>query len=222
MICIVNNNSVPRTVTCGNLVDSDDMPRPITKYVIVHELGHVFNNQADQNNATSLLEYVQSTSTGVPLLQNLSTTLVDDRGWIMGSFFKSECSATSNPSELGWRRGERGWGSGPGSTYIPSTGFTDKCVTYDKKVFSDFQQNPGPYDTDIEAFDETAADMFLNWIYREINQGGFLNRSWKPDDPDPNSSSFCNQITSGCISNYNPGEVRYNWMEIVMSEILGR
>jgi hypothetical protein len=107
----------------------------------------------------------------------------------------------------GWRRGERGWGSGPDNIYSP------------------FQQHPPDHpdflsDDDPIRVDETAADMFLNWVYRRRTNNppsyavavpgsweGFLNLGW------------LNNATSGTADPNYPGDARFEWMNRVISHI---
>lgn len=103
-----------------------------------------------------------------------------------------------------WSRGERGWGSGPDNVLTP------------------FQQDPleffGTTDTTAQV-DETAADMFLNWVYRKFTDTfgvfyttapgtwqGFLNVSWRNNSSATTDDNF-------------PGDARYEWMNNVMAQI---
>jgi len=74
-------------------------------------------------------------------------------------------------------------------------------------LFSDFQQNTPPYSTDLVANEETGADMFLNWVHRQIGQVGFANMDWRP------------WTCGGCADVTLPGDSRLSWIEIVMAEI---
>lgn len=103
-------------------------------------------------------------------------------------------------------RSVRGWGSGP--TYVTSM----------------FQQDS------IDAPLEIAPDMFLNWVYREYygrnhENAGFKDRSWSPDDLDPNDPQqlrTCNQVIEGCPDPTNPGHALYlkmgEWMTAIFTE----
>jgi len=115
-----------------------------------------------------------------------------------------------------WLRGERGWGSGPGSRYsTPPT-----ICAPQGQLFTDFQQNPAPYGTTGQANEETAADMFLNWVYRKLASGGFLNRDWRPHVTATPTGLPCSQTPGGCDdSAAGSGNARFNWMETVMDEI---
>jgi hypothetical protein len=101
----------------------------------------------------------------------------------------------------GWVRGDNGWGS---STVNPSGGI----------VVTQFQQNPAQNTA------EAAADMFLNWVYatQAGRGGGFLNSHWNPARTDANGIA-CNTIETGCIDPSNPGDVRYNWIEVQLATI---
>lgn len=198
--CIAENSTTPRIIECGVPV--------MTEYILTHEFGHLFNNQADQNGNMSLMEYVDTTRTS-------TTALLDGVNQIvMGPILA--CPLGNN-----WLRGERGWGSGPGSTY----GSNPNLCAPQAKNFTDFQQNPAPYATPnapgSESSDETAADMFLNWVYRRIGRQagvvspeieGFLNRSWSVP-------SGCHVQSAGCPDSTNPGDARMTWMNTVMGQI---
>jgi hypothetical protein len=184
--CITDNNATTTTITC--YFDS-----AINEHVIVHELGHVFNNRSDQNGNTSLTEYVNRTENG-PALIDSKLRVVMGKTDTVGSI---------------WQRGTRGWGTGPNNDV------------------STFQQHPdeGPFASDSigTKMDETAADMFLNWVYRiadpelPLNSPntiiGFRNISWMRD-ADSEISTTANQcyVPAGCPDNRNPGDARFNWM----------
>ncbi|NJO82524.1 MAG: hypothetical protein HC828_06650 [Blastochloris sp.] len=201
--CIADNNI--RTITCGNLA------RLITEYVITHEFGHLFDNQAARQNGRALREYVADTGRDatptVPGVHGPGAILDTNGDVVMGAVV----SCNNN-----WLRGERGWGSGPGSRYNPLTAF----CTPQAPVYTDFQQNTPPYDTLPEAYEETAADMFLNWVYRKLDLGGFLNRDWRPHVTATPTGPSCNEILEGCDnSQAASGDARFNWMQTVMNEI---
>jgi len=119
-----------------------------------------------------------------------------------------------------WDRGTRGWGSGPASTY-------NSCGVAQTRVLTDFQQHSPPYDATVNPQDETAADMFLNWVYRVADpevlttnpnaSTGFKNISWNPADKVPNSATTCDSV--GCADSGNPGEARFNWMQDKLTAI---
>ncbi len=217
--CESNLNQLPRAITCGHLVDANGQPRALSRYVIVHELGHIFDNQSAQNGQKRLSTRVAD------------TPLADGRGWVMGRTTFTECfpgdDVFSDPTVADnrvWRRGERGWGSGPGSLYRPATGQSDKCARRDQQNFTNFQQNPPPHAVvgSLTPLDlrtqETAADLFLNWVFRSQNLGGFANASWKPNMRSA-SGQYCNQIATGCPDSHNPGDARFNWTQQQITDI---
>jgi hypothetical protein len=62
----------------------------------------------------------------------------------------------------------------------------------------------------MDNFDETAADLFLNWVYRKTGETtAFQNRSWLAD---PNASTKCEQTIAGCSDPTNAGGIRFGWM----------
>ncbi|MDX2162266.1 MAG: hypothetical protein SF162_13150 [bacterium] len=216
----VNNNGLPRTVVCNwGTQPGQSAPYPI--HAIVHELGHVFTNRSiisstDTHESTRGLLYAALHGTfsgnctpafapinnpdpfaGMVFSESACETINDLRnadGLVMGII-----ASTSS-----WVRGERGWGSGPDNVFTP------------------FQQHPldvfpsDPPDTQV---DETAADMFLNWVYRRRTNNpptyqttvpgtweGFSNQQW------------LNNAAGGDDFNY-PGDARFEWMNRVMNQI---
>jgi hypothetical protein len=203
-------NSLPRTIIC-NWSSTNYAAFP--EHAIVHEHGHVFTNRsrygASGDEATRGLLYaaIQSTSSG-----NCSTSFTDVN---FGNY--SECrfildirgsnGLVMGRDQTGWVRGERGWGSGPDNIFTP------------------FQQHPlelFPGDDSNTRVDETAADMFLNWIYRKTTDTstslyttvpgswqGFLNMTWSGNSSGSNDANY-------------PGDARYEWMNNVMNRIFER
>lgn len=200
--------SVPTTIVCGSGV-------VLSKYTIVHELGHVFDNRADQSvngvSSTSLEEYVATTNPGSdqPILD-----FGNPRRAVMGTF------QNRYTFQVYWDRGPRGWGTGPASTYN-SSGI---ALT---PILTDMQQHAPPYSgtnngVSVEANKETAADMFLNWVYRTMDPlftdpqqqiNGFRNISWDPWESEDLGTGFgvCN-VPNGCPDTRNPGSARFEWM----------
>ncbi len=107
-----------------------------------------------------------------------------------------------------WVRGTRGWGSWASPLPNPTN----------------FQQNPLDV-TDAVAFpaerererDEAAADMFLNWVYSTIGQGGFQDINWEPDT----CHGPIGSIPSTCGAAHRPGFNRLTWMNTTMTDLLG-
>jgi hypothetical protein len=69
--------------------------------------------------------------------------------------------------------------------------------------------------------------MFLNWVYRKLGRGGFLDRSWHPNEDskisDPNDTTevlSCQAYWLGCPDPRQPGEARFNWMDNQMRQII--
>ncbi|QYO64832.1 hypothetical protein [Leptolyngbya sp. 7M] len=209
---------MPRTTVCGTIA------RGFSNYLVVHELGHIFDNQADQGGNQSITD---------ALAGGMFTIQDQEFYWVMGHHTVVPCGPGRNAAPVGWSRGERGWGSGPSSIYA-SQGIDERCQNPTLPNFTDFQQNPPPHQvasglTVLEAsYQESAADMFLNWTYRIQMQGGFRNRTWKPNERD--AEGYCNR-PDGCddnqtlnppSSNRNSGDARFNWMNDFMQLTLIR
>jgi hypothetical protein len=158
----------------------------ISEYSIVHEFGHVLDVRTGQ----ALYNLVDRTRQNCINPTNLEPTgnciLDSSGGTVMG-----------NIEEDDWRRGERGWGSGP------TTSITN------------YQQHPlglFPDDDDLQVqVIETAADMFLNWVYAsQLGRGnGFANVDWRA----------ITNCSSGCPDSSNPGDARYNYWQAGMEAI---
>ncbi len=188
------NNANKRILCYGNIAN-------FSKYTITHEFGHVFDDRSARTAQHSLTMYISDT-TNAPIL--------DNRGVIMGTFI-------DNSGNHNWRRGERGWGFGPGSVYQPNDDVNGNPI---KPVFTQFQQHPQPYPDLTTGYSETAADMFLNWVY-----DAYVNKTWKPTDRDKTGS--CNR-QSGCDENSllaplpttgTSGDARRSWMNTTMKAI---
>lgn len=73
------------------------------------------------------------------------------------------------------------------------------------------------------SYNEAAADMFLNWVYRILYErdhpdSGFKNRSWDPAKRDEFEVP-CNQVEEGCMDSSNPGDVLFAAMNGWMTTI---
>ncbi|NUQ06644.1 MAG: hypothetical protein HUU31_22355, partial [Anaerolineae bacterium] len=213
--------SVPRTVWC-NGEPSGYGAVGFTRYVAVHELAHIFDNR-------SAPPVIPPATAPIGLLHQAIEQMFSGDGCNASIFSTAFVTANrqlpvecvrildaanqvvmgriANVPEPAWRRGERGWGSGPDT------------------VFTDFQQHP----LDIPIFasesgttqvNETAADMLLNWVYRRNTNHpptyltqvpgtwhGFNNLDWSN-----------NAMTANNDSRF-PGDARDEWMNIVVNAI---
>jgi hypothetical protein len=194
--CITNKSASPleARITCGGGFT-------ITKYTLVHELGHVFVDRA-----SSFYTQLESAAVRDANPNNNGPHAV------FGGGFTDRTGASD------WRRGERGWGSPRAQI-----GRCDGSIPVPTPILapSDFQQNPcdivdsqypfaqnGPLRvTEIE---EAAADMFLNWVYKAQGNGGFLNRDWSGCLP-----AGCDDLVTGDVT----GDTRMNWMSSTLSSI---
>jgi len=188
----------------------------LSEYTVVHELGHVFDGMSTGEQLTARVQ--DTVNRGMEIMDTayfsaqpypIAKEGTDGKTYVvMGSV---------NLDGVGpaWIRGDRGWGS--------STPLSDTQLT-------NFQQHylpTPPYPNLLEARRETAADLFLNWVYRTIdpngrppssiapgNWNGFLNQSWSANDP---RWGACN-TTAGCIDYSFPGDARFEWIDDRMIE----
>ncbi|MCI0709272.1 MAG: hypothetical protein L0154_03835, partial [Chloroflexi bacterium] len=203
--CETNNNvSAPlqAEVTCL----SDTI---LTKYTVVHELGHVFVGRTGgyTTGQNSFFGRVQQPIDLDVVDPNNPTdpkigAIYDNTGVsvLLGAFKDS----LGNED---WVRGIRGWGSWASPLPNPT----------------DFQQNPlNAVDANAtqaikeKERDEGAADMFLNWVYSTISPAGFRNVNW--------GSAVCHvpfeSLPESCNDDTLPGDHRLSWMNTTMTDLL--
>jgi hypothetical protein len=195
--CITNKGASPleARITCGGGFT-------ITKYTLVHELGHVFVDR------TSGSFYAQMESA---VVRDANPNNAPPQS-VFGSGF------LDNNQLSDWRRGERGWGSPRAQI-----GRCDGSIPVPTPILAptDFQQNPcdivdSQYPVAqfgqlrITEIEEAAADMFLNWVYKAQGNGGFLNRDWTGCLP-----AGCDDSITGDYT----GDTRMNWMNSTISSI---
>ena len=224
----VNYNALPRTIVC-NWGSGAGQSSSFPEHALVHELGHVFTNRSVYNDSTNsternnglLFAAIQGTYSGncTPAFEPPMPT---PNPFAEMMFPISSCSSVNDingdqglvmgrNSQLVWRRGERGWGSGPDNDFTPF-----QMHPPDLAIFSG--------DTDTVKVDEAAADMFLNWVYRISTNNptvyqnpthvpgywlGFLNYSW------------ANNASTATPDHAYPGDSRDEWMSRVMHRIFG-
>jgi hypothetical protein len=192
----------------------------LNEYTIVHELGHVFDGVAVGGQLTQRVA------------ETASAAVTDTPFWCSSSFpgYPASCPPPDTEGQplvvmgnvnfprIGptWARGDRGWGSA--NPLSPSQ-------------LTRFQQHylpAPPFPSLLEARVETAADMFLNWIYRTIHPDGDMNppyQSVAPGDWDGflNMSWAASDVrwgacTSGCRDYSYPGDARFRWTNTRMHE----
>ncbi|MBE7511187.1 MAG: hypothetical protein HS103_00025 [Anaerolineales bacterium] len=234
---------IPRTIVCNSLSitagsemilagASGQTNLAFMQYLLVHELGHVFDNRTTSTNcsptsATSPCRLLNLAFQGLAsgscpaylrdsLRADALSELPDGSPDLS---FTTTCTSVEDAdsfrvigirSDLGqYGRRDRGWGAGPDN------------------IFTDFQQHPADVfasDPLVLVLEEEAADMFLNWVYRTISNipftyldplsvpgtwSGFRNQSW---------GTYGSNAYTGSDSTY-PGDARLEWMQIIMQNI---
>lgn len=195
--------NVQAQITCynGNI---------LSEYTVVHELGHVFSKRFATSASSGTPGNAGAYFNAIDLIP-LSTNpgvLNDSRGLtVMGQF----------PSGQGtnqWVRGRRGWGS-PASTppAVPCSFQQNALVfhDYDMPTAMPGATAVSPSEARTYEREEAGADMFLNWAYSKINQGGFLNADWS-------TIYACSALVpptptmAGTVTPYDPGDTRSRFM----------
>jgi len=205
------------------------------QYTMVHEIGHRFNARSDGGNgrtSNSLYGRMKDATVcnGVDLTNNnpidnwcpsgflifgvsdveltpAQITIATTNGW--------SASLRSGRYISDWKRGERGWGSGPASDVINGEVVTLNITNFQQHSYmiEDWLQPIGSAIPDgeedtreflVREIDEATSDMFLNWVYHRTTNGlqGFLNLNWL--------LSQC-RTTQGCSDDYPSGDIRYGW-----------
>lgn len=227
-VCATDPASTPLplqiNITCGT-------QNAFTQFTGVHELGHVLVRvtYADFNTL------VNAPDPATPA----RTALWNSGGFVFGIrglfFFPEDLPPGVNPEYqqgplinsdgdtyytlTDFQRGTRGWGSG-----IASTGPCGNVPPGQPVPLpTDFQQNPcqvADYlmivtnDERTTELEETAADKYLNWVYRWHAQtvttapSGFLEFDWETP-----------QCAAGCADSSNPGTSRFEWMNCALDVI---
>ncbi|HLU08404.1 MAG TPA: hypothetical protein VK003_01955 [Oceanobacillus sp.] len=178
----------------------------LTEYTVVHEYGHVFEGRMG-----GLVEG----STYFGLISRPAVTLIPTATpGTPGPLFDSSNLIVFGPrkdpdtSEDDWVRGQRGWGSAASTPPSVPCDFQQDAYTVD-----DWEVTLTPQQTQTaHERDEAAADMFLNWVYSEINQGGFHNDNYI-------GITNCSTTPTPDLT-ARPGDARYNYMETIVMPTL--
>jgi predicted outer membrane repeat protein len=195
--CGTDNNVAPPL----QAVISCNANTTMTQYTAVHELGHVLVGRTGG--------YIGGSTTYFGRMQlpfpNPSATSCPKAA--AGPLVDIGCTKIIfgprlQDGVIDWARGERGWGSQ--TLPLPNP--------------SNFQQNPfavvdanATQDDKNKEIDEAAADMFLNWVYKKLGQGGFQDTSW---------IGTCNDTPIGCPDEGTSGTVRSNWMNDTLTYLI--
>ena len=230
----------------------DTISLGVTQYTMVHELGHRFNVRSDGGNGrtpNSLYGRMQSET----LCEGIVTENGNVTDWCHPDnspvvFGKSKVrlrtdndrvEATENgwsPQLIDgiyyaddWRRGDRGWGSGPGTpaneevnlvitNYQQHSFHIDDWGTPITTTYAQTQEEIDDIQLREREVDEASADMFLNWVYKKLNLSeGFTNLNWVKELCDS-----LNKPTPCEDSVYVPGDRRFAWMNVTMKEIFNQ
>lgn len=205
----ISNSTLSNRVHQAVIVCGTSIGGLFDEYTVVHELGHVFDGMAVNG---ALTQGIANTTT-VPILDSPTPcnsavpypcpSTGTSRSLIVMGNVRSSTGVT-------WIRGDRGWGSAPPQSAAQLTLFQKNFI------------GQPPYQNLFGAQQETAADMFLNWVYRTVDPNGgtssllnptvpgnwlgFLNRSWIINDPRWGSCG------TGCDDYSLPGDARFSWM----------
>lgn len=196
--CTTNNNVNPplqAEITCNaNTV--------MNQYTAVHELGHVLVGRTG-GYSSGTTSYFGRMQLPIPnpsssLCPSVATGPLYDmncKGIVFGKYLRNGAED--------WVRGERGWGSQALPFPNPSN--------FQQNIFTVVDATASQADKNKE-IDEASADMFLNWVYKKIGQGGFQDTNWREADQ-------CN-TPAGCPDDGMSGTARFNWMNITMDYLI--
>jgi hypothetical protein len=193
------SNTAQKIVFFGNV--------NVIQYTMVHELGHRFNGRTG------------GTVSGSGSLYDRTDGNISVFDLRLGLVFGYD----NNQSD--WRRGGRGWGDGPATTYNNfGTPIAIRTPNFQQNSYSILDANFAAGSNErVREIDEHVADMFLNWVYA-INTNrasGFQDKSWLnlPPTEVPTSTTTC-VTTPGCPDlTALPGLTRSNFMATQMPEI---
>jgi hypothetical protein len=204
----------------------------ISQFLLGHEMGHWFNARSDggaggrtanslygrMENAVDIYDFGENSRR--KLFGRTSTLILNpDQIATANSLGVSLRETPDGLVADEWVRRDRGWGTGPASTYRAD------CVPQSIRV-TDFQQNS----TTVEGWavapanacrttevDEATADMFLNWVYRKTgaDSRAFQNRNWS-EGGDDTTCTDCEDPEG------RPGDRRFEWMEEQMPAIFSQ
>jgi len=209
--CVENNHG--SLALYSNFYNPEEPDYEYIQRIVVHEFGHRFDNQTGTEPVEGVTRFKRALlyplgegnknplyDCGGNAVRNQRSDALDDDGIIFG--------VRGN----GFARGLRGWGTPAAVPCSPG----DSCQqTY-------FQINPTDDPTYIRG--ETAADMFLNWVYRRIKDGPVnwtscaLDNTQVDDEPQEigDWQGFRNIDAVGVFDTTLPGNARYEWMENFM------
>jgi len=224
------------------------------QYTMVHEIGHRFNARSDGGNgrtSNSLYGRMQNAKVCEEITRDgngnvtnwcsiangslvfgrtrIRLQLANDINMARGNNGWQLESLNDGEYVDEWRRGDRGWGSGPGTPFNEEVNLV--ITNYQQHSFhiddwsTPFQPNLAIPEQVRRAqlrereIDEATADMFLNWIYRKATNGqeGFRNLSWL--------LSVCQAVnkTVPCeIDGQVPGDRCFEWVNVNMIQIFNQ
>ncbi|MBN8595704.1 MAG: hypothetical protein J0M33_28385 [Anaerolineae bacterium] len=196
---ILERDSLTNNTVC---VTTGDIPKiecgtgnTTSQYTITHEYGHLFSYRTGQQGTGSLVNRMSTVGSSVKDFY----PIIEERWVVFG--------VTTRDSRIGseWYRGLFGWGSGA----IPWRSDCKGPVS-PTSVPTNFQQNPCDIvnlaAVDPNEAEEASADMFLNWVYKILGDGGFLNKTWYAACDTNINSPQCDD------GGRQSGDARYQWM----------
>jgi hypothetical protein len=195
------NAGLQAVIRCGSQVQ-------LSQYTVVHEYGHVFTGRmgglVEGSTYFGLISQPQVTLAPPAPAGTLGPLFDDAQNIVFGPFL---AGVNLDPD---WTRGGRGWGSPASTPPAVPCNFQQNAFTV-----NDWQVTPTRTPPAIQTErDEAAADMFLNWVYRVQNLGGFRNE----DQRNISDCAFVAPTDTG-----NPGDARYRYMQtIVMPTLVTR
>lgn len=200
-----SSRSHQAVIACDYAALNTDFPSE----TIIHELGHVFDGMATNNQLTESVANTNASPIKDRPPMNCAPPFAECPPGTIDSYVVMGIQNIEGYGRT-WVRGVRGWGSSPPTSTAALTRFQQHYV------------GSAPYSHLYSVQLETAADMFLNWTYRMTDPNsdpyplwfieapgtwsGFLNMSWLVRDP------RWGDCSAGCTDVSYPGDSRYAWV----------
>jgi hypothetical protein len=125
--------------------------------------------------------------------------------------------------------GDRGWGDfvtngsscgeAVDSSTAPPTNFQQNACSTNQWINENYN-SANATSLEVIELEEAFADMFLNWVYRTLDQGGFRNINRNGDDDALTDYAVAESLGANIPASMGPGDDRYFWMDMIINNII--